>query len=213
MTDSNAISMRTPSIAARRRRVRITHDSMLSRTTGAIVLRPTGNVQGGTISRTTTGKRLVGTVWTRPPMPGGSHRVHRSARRNPAGGVIRFGVARRNGNTFDPWHEYIGRPAKDEDYDPDFRRPGVSQMMSKSNTLRMPGSCRARRLADEAQVLDDTLTTMMMRNTCQHGDPGSDSESDDDDAITGVTRDEESNSNEAAHENAQSYHRQTFLSR
>ena len=48
------------------------HDnSMLTRTTGAIALRPTGNVQGGYYFMSlTTGKRLSRYAWTRLTLPG-----------------------------------------------------------------------------------------------------------------------------------------------
>jgi hypothetical protein len=70
------------------------HDnSMASRTTGAIALRPTGNVQGGyCFMSLSSGKRLNRYAWTSLPMPGEViDRVHALARRNPAGGEIAFG--------------------------------------------------------------------------------------------------------------------------
>ena len=74
------------------------HDnSMLPRTTGAIALRPTGNVQGGYYFLSlTTGKRLSRFAWTALPMPDDAiNRVHVLARRNPVGGDVQFG--RRDG--------------------------------------------------------------------------------------------------------------------
>jgi hypothetical protein len=70
------------------------HDnSMLTRTTGAIALRPTGNIQGGYFFMSlTTGKRINRLSWTPLPMPGEViERVHVLARRNPAGRDIQFG--------------------------------------------------------------------------------------------------------------------------
>jgi hypothetical protein len=70
------------------------HDnSMLSRTTGAIALRPTGNIQGGYYFMSlTTGKRLSRKAWTPLPMPGEViDRVLALARGNPAGGDLQFG--------------------------------------------------------------------------------------------------------------------------
>jgi hypothetical protein len=75
------------------------HDnSMLTRTTGAIALRPTGNAQGGYFFMSlTTGKRLARYAWTALPMPGEVIvHVHSLAQRNPAGGAIVFGW--RDGN-------------------------------------------------------------------------------------------------------------------
>jgi hypothetical protein len=70
------------------------HDNtMNTRTTGAIALRPTGNVQGGFFFLSImTGKRLNRFNWTRLPMPGEViDRVHALAHRNPAGGDVQFG--------------------------------------------------------------------------------------------------------------------------
>ena len=75
------------------------HDNtMMTRTTGAIALRPTGNVQGGYYFLSlSSGKRLNRYAWTALPMPGEViNRVHVLARRNPAGGAIEFGW--RDGN-------------------------------------------------------------------------------------------------------------------
>jgi hypothetical protein len=68
-------------------------NSMMSRTTGAIALRLTGNIQGGYYFMSlTTGKRLNRSAWTPLPMPGEViDRVHMLARRNPAGSDIQFG--------------------------------------------------------------------------------------------------------------------------
>jgi Reverse transcriptase (RNA-dependent DNA polymerase) len=70
------------------------HDnSMSSRTTGAIALRPTGNAQGGYYFLSlSTGKRLNRFAWTPLPMPGEViDRVHELAGRNPAGEDVVFG--------------------------------------------------------------------------------------------------------------------------
>ena len=70
------------------------HDnSMTTRTTGAIALRPNGNVQGGFYFMSlTSGQRLNRFAWTPLPMPGEViERVHLLSRRNPAGGAITFG--------------------------------------------------------------------------------------------------------------------------
>lgn len=75
------------------------HDNtMMARTTGAIALRPTGNVQGGYYFLSlSSGKRLNRYAWTALPMPEEViNRVHVLARRNPAGGAIEFGW--RDGN-------------------------------------------------------------------------------------------------------------------
>jgi hypothetical protein len=69
------------------------HDtSMESRTTGAIALRPPGNVQGGYFFMSlSSGKRLNRREWTLLPMPGEViARGHALARHNPAGGDIQF---------------------------------------------------------------------------------------------------------------------------
>jgi hypothetical protein len=70
------------------------HDNTMStRTTGAIALRPTGNIQGGYYFMSlSSGKRLNRYAWTALPMPGEViERVHKLAQRNPAGGKIAFG--------------------------------------------------------------------------------------------------------------------------
>jgi hypothetical protein len=70
------------------------HDnSMSTRTTGAIALRPTGNAQGGYYFMSlSTGKRLSRFAWTALPMPAEViERVEVLARRNPAGGDVTFG--------------------------------------------------------------------------------------------------------------------------
>jgi hypothetical protein len=93
------------------------NNSMLTRTTGAIALRPTGNIQGGFYFMSlTTGKRLTRYAWTPLPMPGEViTRVHALARRNPADGALVFG-----------WHDGSeieddlagADDLHDEDYDP-----------------------------------------------------------------------------------------------
>jgi hypothetical protein len=73
------------------------HDnSMASRTTGAIALRPTGNAQGGYyFYSVTTGRRLNRYSWTKLPMPQDViDHIHVLARRYPRG--LEFGD--RNGN-------------------------------------------------------------------------------------------------------------------
>jgi hypothetical protein len=70
------------------------HDnSMSTRTTGAIALRPTGNTQGGYYFMSlSSGHRVNRYAWTALPMPGEViERVQHLARRNPAGGDIAFG--------------------------------------------------------------------------------------------------------------------------
>ena len=70
------------------------HDNTMStRTSGAIALRPTGNAQGGYFFMSlATGKRLNRSAWTALPMPAEViERVHELARRNPAGGDVVFG--------------------------------------------------------------------------------------------------------------------------
>ena len=70
------------------------HDnSMKSRTTGAIALRPTGNNQGGMYFMSLkTGERINRYAWTQLPMPSEViDQVHQLACHNPAGGAIEFG--------------------------------------------------------------------------------------------------------------------------
>jgi hypothetical protein len=70
------------------------HDnSMATRTTGAIALRPTGNMQGGYYFYSlTTGRRLNCNKWTALPMPTEViTRVHIFARRNNAATGVQFG--------------------------------------------------------------------------------------------------------------------------
>jgi hypothetical protein len=94
------------------------HDnSMLSRTTGAIALRPTGNTQGGYFFMLTTDKRLSRYAWTPLPMPGEVlKQIDRLARRNPAGGEIQFGS--RDGTAIEDTIEDED-DLHDEDYVPD----------------------------------------------------------------------------------------------
>jgi hypothetical protein len=94
------------------------HDnSMASRTTGAIALRPTGNVQGGCYFMSlSTGRRLNWCAWTPLPMPGEViNRVHALAARNPAGSELLFGW--RNGTEI-PDTPTDEDDLHDEDYDP-----------------------------------------------------------------------------------------------
>ena len=118
------------------------HDnSMLTRTTGAIALRPTGNIQGGNFFMSlTTGKRINRYNWTLLPMPGEViERVHTLARRNPAGGDVDFGW--RDGtpiedaiNDIDDLHDADYVPDSDDEdgdsdddgsYAPDPHHPGA----------------------------------------------------------------------------------------
>jgi hypothetical protein len=95
------------------------HDnSMLTRTTGAIALRPTGNAQGGYYFMSlTTGKRLNRYAWTALPMPGEViERVHALAGTNPAGGAILFGWRDGTEIADDPDD---ADDLHDEDYNPD----------------------------------------------------------------------------------------------
>ena len=95
------------------------HDnSMVARTSGAIALRPTGNVQGGYFFMSlTTGRRLNRNNWTALPMPGEVvERVHLLSRRNPAGSDIIFGW--RDGTPIDDLPDDVD-DMHDEDYDPD----------------------------------------------------------------------------------------------
>ena len=81
------------------------HDnSMASRTTGAIALRPTGNEQGGYYFMSlTTGRRLTRNRWTELPMPQDViDRVHTLARRSRANRDLLF-----------EWRD--GTPIQDED--------------------------------------------------------------------------------------------------
>jgi hypothetical protein len=94
------------------------HDNtMITRTTGAIALRPSGNSQGGYYFMSLmTGKRLNRYAWTPLPMPGEViERVHTLARRNPAGGNIVFGC--RDGTPI-PDIEDDYDDVHDEDYVP-----------------------------------------------------------------------------------------------
>ena len=69
------------------------HDnSMVSRTTGAIALRPTGNVQGGYFFMSlTTGRKLIRSHWTELPVPMDVvNRVHDLARKGNANRGLMF---------------------------------------------------------------------------------------------------------------------------
>jgi hypothetical protein len=91
---------------------------MLTRTTGAIALRPKGNTQlGYYFMSLTTGKCINRFSWTPLPMPGEvTERVHILARRNPAGTVIQFGW--RDGTPLEDEPDEAD-DAHDEDYLPD----------------------------------------------------------------------------------------------
>ena len=94
------------------------HDNtMESRTTGAIALRPTGNLQGGMYFMSlSTGKRLNRYNWTCLPMPAEViDRVHALARRNPAGGAVEFGW--RDGTEIDDHLDDVD-DLHDENYTP-----------------------------------------------------------------------------------------------
>jgi hypothetical protein len=92
------------------------HDnSMVTRTTGAIALRPTGNSQGGYYFLSlSTGRRLNRNHWTPLPMPAEVvNRVHVLARRSQLG----LSFADRDGNTtIDDIDNDDDK--SDEDYDP-----------------------------------------------------------------------------------------------
>eukprot|EP00978_Attheya_sp_CCMP212_P031314 scaffold117901_cov29-Attheya_sp.AAC.2 len=89
------------------------HDnSMATRTTSAIALRPTGNTQGGYYYFClTTGRRINRNRWTPLPMPADIiNRVHMIARRSGASLGLQF--TDRDGNL-------IITPEDDDDYDSD----------------------------------------------------------------------------------------------
>jgi hypothetical protein len=92
------------------------HDnSMESRTTGAIALRPTGNAQGGYyFISLTSGRRLSRSRWTTLPMPQEViDRVHVLARRSNANRDLTF--AWRDGSAIAD----VGNDDDDSDYDPE----------------------------------------------------------------------------------------------
>jgi hypothetical protein len=92
------------------------HDnSMASRTTGAIALRPTGNAQGGYYFMSlTSGRRLSRNHWTSLPVPQDViDRVHALARRSNASRDLTF--AWRDGTTIADEED----DDKDSDYEPD----------------------------------------------------------------------------------------------
>jgi len=94
------------------------HDnSMVSRTTGAIALRPTGNAQGGYFFLSlTSGRRLNRNNWTKLPMPQDViDRVHVLGRRYPRG--LTFGD--RNGDAVLDDYDNVNDDDDDESYDPD----------------------------------------------------------------------------------------------
>jgi hypothetical protein len=93
------------------------HDnSMQTRTTGAIALRPTGNSQGGYyFFSLTTGRRLNRNNWTELPMPQDViDRVHTFARRSNANRELLF--AWRDGT---PINDDEADDTSDTDYNPD----------------------------------------------------------------------------------------------
>jgi hypothetical protein len=92
------------------------HDNtMATRTTGAIAMCPTGNIQAGYyLMSLTTAKRSNRNTWTRLPMPGESiERVHTLSRRNQAGAELQFSW--RNGAPLDD-----GPEDEDDLHDADF---------------------------------------------------------------------------------------------
>jgi hypothetical protein len=94
------------------------HDnSMSTRTTGAIALRPTGNTQGGYYFMSlSSGHRVSRYAWTALPMPGEViERVQHLARRNPAGRDIAFGWRDGTPIVDEPTEE---DDLHDADYDP-----------------------------------------------------------------------------------------------
>jgi hypothetical protein len=104
-------------------------NSMTTRTTGAIALRPTGNTQGGYyFFSLTTGRRLNRNRWTELPMPANViNRIHTLSRRGLAVDGLSF--ADRNGN--DPDN---GDPNDDDDDDDDETwNPGPDEDNEKDN--------------------------------------------------------------------------------
>ena len=96
------------------------HDnSMITRTTGAIALRPSGNVQGGYYFYSlTTGRRILRSKWTELPMPQDViDRVHALARRSHTAAGIAFGW--RDGKPIDPDDDDNYESEEDSDYEPD----------------------------------------------------------------------------------------------
>eukprot|EP00957_Ditylum_brightwellii_P139515 10633027-Ditylum_brightwellii.AAC.1 len=89
---------------------------MQSRTIGAIALRPTGNAAGSYYFLSlNTGKRINRRAWTALPMPEEVvKKVHRLARRNPAG----ISFYDRNGNATPLPDDPDDDPINDPDYDP-----------------------------------------------------------------------------------------------
>jgi hypothetical protein len=99
------------------------HDnSMTTQTTGAIALRPTGNIQGGYyVFSLTTGHRLNRNRWTELPMPANViERVHTLSRRGLAVDGLSFADC--NGN--DPSDEDLNDDDADDDDDDDTWNPG-----------------------------------------------------------------------------------------
>ena len=96
------------------------HDNlMVTRTTGAITLRPTGNVQGGYyFFSLTTGRHLNWNRWTVLPMPGDViTRVHNLARRSRAALGLEF--TDRHGEPYPDDNGLSDDPDSDDDtYDP-----------------------------------------------------------------------------------------------
>ena len=96
------------------------HDNtMIPRTTGALALRPTGNIQGGHFFYSlTTGRRISRNHWTILPMPAEViNRVHTLARRDKATTGVSF--ADRAGNAFAADDESDASDDDDSTYDPD----------------------------------------------------------------------------------------------
>ena len=92
---------------------------MIPRTTGALALRPTGNIQGGHYFYSlTTGRRINRNHWTALPMPADViNRVHILARRDKAGAGVSF--ADRAGITFVDDDDPDASDDDDSSYNPD----------------------------------------------------------------------------------------------
>jgi hypothetical protein len=95
------------------------HNTMATRTTGAIALRPTGHEQGGYYFLSlTTGRQLNRNRWTALPMPADIiDRVHTLARRSNAPRGLTF--ADRSGDLFLDHHDNDSTDKSYESYEPD----------------------------------------------------------------------------------------------
>ena len=125
------------------------HDNtMMTRTTGAIALRPTGNVQGGYyLYSLSTGRVLNRNHWTELPMPQDViDRVHTLARRAAANVAIIF--ADRAGDAIPDYDD-------DDDDDDDFD-PTTSSHTTTTTTTTTPT-----RNATTMWITTSLMTTMM----------------------------------------------------